>query len=377
MMKVEIRTASNMEEVRGAYDVAAKVFGPNYSQRKAHILATDNVSSPADVIIALDNSKIIGMLRIVKRQNYFLGTLLKSAGITNVCVMPHYQGYGIGRGLVELSLERIKKERFDISVVIARKAVDGFYFKYGYVGTGLFSEMILNTDVCRENAGKYKSSLETGVKKKYLERYAEIYARSYGNMPLAFFRPLEWWYDIKQKTKYKIKQDEFINVKDKNLLIGYFIYHDGKIIEAACFPKSNAKFCDAILQYLCFVRKGTFPELSMAFSIEHFCAKHYAKLNNTIKIRRVWNGGHMLRIINKNKIKNTMLEFIDKKCREFSKIELKKAKNNINRIFNNYDSSIHNEAAKIIIRIIDNNDSLVIKKIATNMQHTWMLLDEF
>lgn len=376
-MEVKIRPAFNMEEVNEAFDLSAHIFGLTYKKaknRKNHILQYEKITDLKDIIIATHKNKIVGMLLIVRRQNYLLGSLVKNAGITNVCVSPDHQGRGIGRGLVEAALERIYQEKYDISTVIARRAVDSFYSRFGYVGTGLFIELMINQNIRKELTNKCRVGFRNGFKSRYLEKYAKIYTKNYSSLPAAFYRPKKWWYNFEQKMKYKINKENFVNVVDKDNLIGYFIYRDNKIIEAACYHKENIKFCNNILQYM--LKKNP-DEILITFPMEHQIFRYYTRLNNTVKIRRVWDGGHMMRIMDKEMLRKIIVRYIDKKCCEFSKAHIKKAKDKINKIIDTYDTKIHSEAAAIILGISRNNINPVIEKIARNIQHSWSLIDEF
>ncbi len=379
MMKIKIRTANNMREVQQAYDLAARIFGSDYQKarkRKEHILKTDKLNQPKDVVIALGKEKIIGMVRIVERKNYFLGQLLKNAGITSVCVLPSYQGRGIGKGLVNTAITVMTKKNYSLSLVVARRAVDGFYAKYGYVGTGLFTQLLISYDASKDRVikGKYKPHFKTGFQNRYSRKYAEMYKSNYNKVPLAFYRPRKWWEDFEQNVKYKIKKNNFVNVMDKKNLIGYFIYLDGKVIEAACTVKKNIKFCNAILRYV--FEKGL-KRLLTTISKKHHCYEYYMNLNNTIEIRRVWDGGHMVRIIDIDKVKNAIFRYINGECCEFSKKEIRKAKKRIGSIINNDTPKMHSGVANTILRIIREDANPVIKKIAQNIQHSWSLIDEF
>lgn len=377
-MKIRVRTANNMWEVRKAYDLSARIFGSDYREslkRKKHTLKIDSVKVPQDVIVALDKSKIIGMLRIVERRNYFLGHVLRSAGITNVCVLPSYQGKGIGKELVNASIEIIRGNNYPLSIVVARRAVDGFYAKYGYVGTGIFSELIIRSEDFVIPAFKKKIAFMREFSHKYLGQYAEMYMKTYRNVPLAFLRPREWWNNIREKAKYRVKESEFVNVLEDGKVVGYFIYKLGKIPEASCFPERNAQFCNAILKY---ASKANSSEIVIALSPQHSCVKYYSNnLSHTLSIRRVFAGGHMIRIINGNKIKKLLLRFIDKYCREFSRTERVGARTMISDIFRNCDTKMHNNVVQIILSLTGNKGNPVFEKIKDNILHTWGLLDEF
>ncbi|HKM34546.1 MAG TPA: GNAT family N-acetyltransferase [Lachnospiraceae bacterium] len=76
-----------------------------------------------------EGNTMIGMARIVWDRGYI-------AYLSDVVVSPQYQGRGIGKQLVEKTMEYIKsqlKEGWKIKIVLeAAKGKEGFYRKFGF-----------------------------------------------------------------------------------------------------------------------------------------------------------------------------------------------------------------------------------------------------
>ena len=376
---IEIRGARNRNEIKMAYELASSIFGSNYKEsrrRKNHYLRYDKIKDPGEVIIAMDNGRIIGTLRVVERRNMFLGSLLKTAGITNVCVDPDYQGKGVGRGLVERSIELMCERKYPISLVVARRAVDGFYAKYGFVGTGIFCDLSIS------NLAAVKKDLIEGnnyhrcFDKRFVKEYERMYNSTYAKIPLSFYRSGDWWRRFDQKNKHRIKKKDFVNIVDAGKLIGYFIVQNKKIVEAASYLGSIARFSKALIG--CFVQAGIFdPDITI--SPVHPCHKYIKdNFSHTFSARRVFNGGHMVRIVISSKVEDAVLKFIRNSCHEFTVNQRSFATKRIKALFRSSKKMVnHDLLSKIVILLSTEASNPVLEKVKNNMLHTWGALDEF
>lgn len=378
-MGIEIRGAEDEGEIRRAYELSSYIFGSSQEEswgRKRHCLRYDKVKDPGEVIIAMEKGRIIGTLRIVGRRNLFLGSLLKTGGITNVCVDPAYQGKGVGRGLINKSIEFMRERKYPLSIVVARRAVDGFYAKYGFVGTGIFCDLSLSDRKPAKNYRINKNNFQKGFKRKFTEKYSVMYDLIYAKVPVSFYRPGSWWDEFDLKNKYKIKKRDFVNVIEENKLIGYFILYKNKIIEASFCPERLECFSKALISYF-MQNKISGPVVSV--SPLHPCSEYLMNnFNHTLSVRRVLDGGHMLRIIDPFQIEKAVLKFININCREFVPIQRSLTEKRVRNLFNCYRKAEgHEQALKISGFLTIGSANPVQEKIKKNILHSWGLLDEF
>lgn len=76
-------------------------------------------------ICCYDNDKLVGFLDVVSNG-------CSDAYIQDVMVRPGYQGKGIGTELMNIAIERLKKDNiYAISVLFEEKLID-FYKKFGF-----------------------------------------------------------------------------------------------------------------------------------------------------------------------------------------------------------------------------------------------------
>ena len=88
------------------------------------------IANHSFLIAAKDGGKTVGMTRLVSDGAYI-------ATITDVIVLPEYQGKGIGGAMIEKTLEYIKSVARDgesfLVLLLAAKGKEGFYEKFGFV----------------------------------------------------------------------------------------------------------------------------------------------------------------------------------------------------------------------------------------------------
>lgn len=128
-MGLDVRAATSAAEVDAAYELAARVFGPDYftaAATKVRLRAVDPVRALDEVVLVVSDGEVVGFVRLVARSVWLGGEALPVGGVTSVCVHPRVQGQGYGRLVMEEALA-ISRARGDVlSIAFARRAVDGF-----------------------------------------------------------------------------------------------------------------------------------------------------------------------------------------------------------------------------------------------------------
>lgn len=91
--------------------------------------AQQGLDHSAYIISCYDNDKIVGTARIIWDKGYI-------SYLSDVMVIPEYQGMGIGFHLVKMTIEFMKsqiKEGWKIKIVLtAAKGKEAFYRKFGF-----------------------------------------------------------------------------------------------------------------------------------------------------------------------------------------------------------------------------------------------------
>ena len=294
-MGIEIRGAQSEHEVDDAYELASKVFGPNYfaaREMKVRARLLEPVRRLSDVILAMSAGDVVGLVRIVDRQVSLGEARLSVGGITSVCLRPDFQGQGYGRAIMEEAIAASRQRRDVLSIAFARRAVDGFYPRLGYVGLGCHPAMIVKIE-----PGPPLSEAVT-LSPQFDERlatdvYGAAYEDSYRELVMSFFRDAAWWASAPMRLQSRIEPDGFVTVREGKRPVGYFIAHGGRVVEAASVAGSRGAVLAAIL-----IHFGTRArEVVLALPLGHWAMRAFQRMNHTLKVRYSWDGGHMVRVL--------------------------------------------------------------------------------
>ena len=288
-MTVQYRPAESDREVRAGYDLAARVFGPNYVESKAHkdrLLALEPPIDVRDVVVGCDGGEVVAIVRIVNRAIRLGASTLKAGGITAVAVDPGRRGQGIGRAVMEAAIARSRQRGDTLSIAFARRAVDGFYWRLGYVGVGCHPRITVRVGAVPQSGSV---SIEDGLSAAAVQMCRGFYAASYGELPLSFVRDDTAWALIAQRLSWP-PAARLVMVKDSGNPAGYYIVSEGIVIEAAGDP---APLKAALLQY----EATPGGELVLNLLPEHPVARLFRGQNHTTSVRYAWDGGHVVRVL--------------------------------------------------------------------------------
>ena len=193
---MEVRAAKNEGEVDQAYELAAKIFGPNYFELRdslSRIRELEPLLSLEDAVVMVDEENVVGFVRILNRAFHSPAGAIQGGGITSVCTHPDFRGKGWGLKIMEAALERSRQRGDVFSILFARRAVDGWYPKLGYVGLGCHVELRLEHPLPVDSILPFSGSIIRGVERSYLSYYADAYLDSYKDVFLSFHREHKWW----------------------------------------------------------------------------------------------------------------------------------------------------------------------------------------
>jgi GNAT superfamily N-acetyltransferase len=282
-----------MDEVDAAYELAARVFGPNYfaaSATKVRLRAVDPVRHPDEAIVVMSDGDVVGFVRLVSRAVWLGGESLTVGGVTSVCVHPRVQKLGYGRLVMEEALA-VSRARGDVlSIAFARRAVDGFYPRLGYVGIGCHPELLV--PAASPGGDGTAPEVTRGFDAGEAAGYAAAYRATYGSVPLAFARDATWWAIFPRRMEGRVALDDFHTVRAGGRAIGYFIAPGGRVIEAACLDGAES----VLERALASVSAGR--DLVLALAPAHPALSPWRRRNHTERVRYAWDGGHVVRVLN-------------------------------------------------------------------------------
>ena len=295
--EVMVRSAADEREVDEAYELAARTFGPDYfvaSANKVRIRELEPLHDLRDLIVAVCDGAVVGMVRIVDRRVRLKTRALKVGGVTSVCVHPKFQQRGYGRTLMEIAIRRMRQRGDACSIAFTRRAVDGFYPKLGYVGLGCHPEMTVTFPLA--GALEERSIDASRLPKpdsRQSEAYAEAYENSYGSLPMSFERSEAWWEKLLLRMSPEIPSEQFTAVTVGRRVVGYFIARQRQIIEAASLPDDQETVACEVIAHV--ARQGN--NHAFLLPLNHWLLHRLRRYNHTLSVRYSWDGGHMVRAL--------------------------------------------------------------------------------
>lgn len=276
-----------MEEI---IDFLSKIFGPNYhdaSAIKEAIFDTEPSISPGNFILARSAKReLIGLVRIVERNIIIDREVIAAGFISSVGVKPEWRRQGIASNLIKKAIEVMISRGMDISLVYGRRAVDGFYSRFGYYGIGRYVDLeIISPSPC--------SKFFIGAipfKKENLEICMKLYGETYGCLTGSVLREHAVWKFLLAKVEKNIGNFKLSMCLKDDKPIGYFVVSDNKLIEIS-LPSKLFSSVQHLLHRLNIQLISIHPR--HPFYI--YCR---TSLNTIQKERFALDGGYMGRILN-------------------------------------------------------------------------------
>lgn len=273
-------------------DFLVRIFEPHNknARRSFDIMFDYEPSLPAENFIIARNSQgaLIGLVRIVDRQLRIGGALLNVGGISSVSVLPEWRKKGVCSLLMKKAHALMKKREKDIAVLYGRRAMDGFYTRYGYYGIGRYID--LEVSIPQEYQERLKRAYFKGTKEQ-VRSVMRFYEGTYSSLTGSIVRtPKIWQYLFAQIKGSGGKLRLFLFFTGK-IPAGYCLIREDKIIELALLEKHYKDF-------LGFLKSSKISVLSI-HPLHPFFRYCRSQINKTIlKERLALNGGYMARLVN-------------------------------------------------------------------------------
>lgn len=291
-LPLQVRLARSAAEADAAMELAARVFGPSYFEAREHKAAVlrdiEPLSGPGAIVIALDAGAIVGLIRLVDRQLRFERDVFGVTGITSVAVDPAYRNRGVGGALMRVAMREGRKRGDDVSVLFARRAVDGWYPKFSFLGVGQHVQLTVATNAAGEErrAGRWAAGMRGNV----LPSLAPLYEASYRALPGNFVRPADWWQRFEARLRLRPGAELLTLSARSRGVIAYAIVEGNRVIEAAVRSRDAASTASALLEEM---RRRGVTEVIFALHPSHPLMAPLFDMNHTLSVRRAWDGGHM------------------------------------------------------------------------------------
>lgn len=324
-LNLEIRNAKNIDEVEEAFRVANSSFGGEGIDEKETLYKRINwFNEPSfsleNIIIAFLSGKVIGVVRVVPKVVCKSKVKYKVAGFTSICIDKQARKRGISSHLINKTIDIARGRGFDLAMLVARKAVDHYYNKFGFFGISSYESISIesNTSI---NQNINLLPLDRNYISIYLKVYEDNYADCFGKV-IRSHSQWEFILNLIELRKEVVAFTVFYNASP----VGYVIINNNKICELAI--EGDVK----LIEILSSIKKKLRSMVDwMDLPSNHSLVRNAKNLDIRIQRRECAYGGHMALILKEEKFKNN----IENRKDRFSDYSLK------NDLNNGYEKIIH------------------------------------
>ena len=284
-----VATTIDLKEI---VEFLAHIFGPNY--REAHktqtsILTNEPSKKPRNFILARSMSgELIGLVRIVERTILIEGVPIFYGGISSVGVHADWRGKGVASDLMEYAIPEMRKRKIPLSILYGRRAVDGFYTKYGYYGIGRYRTCELlsgNTHIKHDRA-----LIATSYSPRFASFLATEYQRTYRILSGSILRDRGIWrYLLTRAQASKTPVITILLDPSNKKPIGYCVIKEDTCIECVA-PK---QWFAMLLSYL-YDRNIKKLALHPAHPFDRYVRRTVTTITHE---RLALDGGYMARVV--------------------------------------------------------------------------------
>lgn len=293
-------TARTKAEQEAALAIAAATFisGSNASvgaiqQKKSVLGKHPGFSDRSPVVVVSDEGQVVASAFIVESYMFLEGGYRKCAFISSVSVTEVERGKGRSLVLMEAALKAAIDSGFHVAVVIARRAVDRFYLKFGFWGVSQYSKVSLPADSLRKEKDPTAPVSVKPVTLNDLSKCHRLYSLNYGALLGHCKRDSAIWHYLLHKVKHLGLQIDLVSCG--NTEVGYVV-HDGRghiheIAPAIQEPALNAHtFVGSIA-----------PRDDNTYTLEippsHPFLPMLEEADLSLTLRECRFGGHMVRVL--------------------------------------------------------------------------------
>ena len=283
-----VKTKLNDTEKRLVADLLAKSFSSNNNEMKNHFnKKLENAPGKTFILVQNDNS-LVGVLLLVDRVMNYCGVPLSACGMSYMATDPAVKSLSASK-LIKEKLFELWDTKV-ISLGFARKAMDGYWYPYGFLGFTDFGEMKFFLKSIKMPEPHGKITIEPIVHNDIMA-VDMLYTTSYQSLIGNLVRNKEQWLHIIDKSIDL--ESVLLKICLNEKIIGYFYYQDNRILELGCREPDRGLMLSCIKS---FFNNKKFDEIIFNINLNHPFLKFFENMSHSQTQRFVFEGGHILRI---------------------------------------------------------------------------------
>ena len=272
------------------YELFAKAFPPSYFEAKSHLefIRRNEPAVPSHnyFLVRGVEGDVVGGLKTVDRVLMLEGCPLQVAGLSYYAIAPKYQPTNCAQQIIKALLNHITSGRYDLSMGFARKVMDGYWSRYGFIGFTSFYSLTIEMRDVRALGSPQGVRLNTpGVSDEGC--YNRFYEDTYTGITGAVSRDEALW-DYWLRKIERNKHLRLAVFKERDKIVGYVVWRDNTVVELAmdtqCTPECLRRLADQLAEY---------KTLTFNLPYTHPVFRLLRQRNYVYSVRRVWDGGHI------------------------------------------------------------------------------------
>lgn len=293
-IRVEVRQNLDNEDLRQVLHLLASSFPLEYAAGCEYFQSfLERCPDKCYLLVRANENSILGISCILSRKLYFDGLILDVAGLSYSAVLPSHRNFIVSAKLKE-GLFSYLSANSDLSLGFARKALDNYWYPYGFLGFTNFGTLLIEIKGIPSPSPFLKlSALESNDIETAISLFDKTYTRSLNLM----VRSVENWRYILEKLLKEGRSLYSIKTFD-DVFVGY-VHRSSNTIEEICI---DDRFIGQALNLICWVVKEELPsakEINFQIGLTHPLSKYIRNhLHHSIHTRFAWKGGHIIRVSN-------------------------------------------------------------------------------
>lgn len=288
--------ARNQEELNLAIALAGRVFAsptedlaPAVERKKVLVLEHPGAGENPAIVVSLPGKGVVGAAFLIDRVFPHGPASIRGTFISAFCIDENLRGQGYSRALMAAAVQACSKRGAAIALVIARRAVDHFYTKFGFWGLSQYSKLTVESAALSHIsiAGLRLRRASHDDLPQCGEKYDLAYRDSFGH---CLRNRQTWEYIIKKSACLGVR----VSVIEKEaVIIGYAIHDEsGNIHEIGVDSTSDARIALAVL-----ARLAAGKLLTVHVSPIHPVVHALEGFDVTLATRECPFGGHMVKVV--------------------------------------------------------------------------------
>jgi len=258
-------------------------------------------------IIVTHNQDVVGVLCLLERSIHILNIEIPVVWMSYMAIDSKFKTFQI-TNILKKEFFKFSSEKI-LSIGVARKAMDGYWYPYAFVGLTNFSNICLSTKVIPRTTDNYTFKKINDFE-NYLDLLERYYQACYKVVNGSVKRDKEIWLYYSKKIRSNGLQ--LYKVSSKEKVIGFFLFKGNSIFELFG-TEEFLKFAPSIINNF-FIDSGLHnQELNFDIGQSHIAFDVIKNYNYSISKRYVWNGGHIVRVESEYKLLKYLLPSIEKK----------------------------------------------------------------